>query len=408
MKPGVTPVLSAAWWKTNKGTLASSNPLETALQKYEKIKSDFERTIETPNADGYGAFAAAKTYLGVDLVKAVDAQIKSCNKLIHKDTIAGLTKYKTVVIPAEKTALDKTFNGFKSRHEGAFDSMIEAMQSTIKTLEPVAALSARTVLDCEAKAPEIDKALAQATVAKANANATAAGAAMKTAVEASAFIAAKHQALGNAIKGAPKSWAYDRKIAASGDSTVVNKLMDRKSTLEAQIENNWAKVEEINKQGQAGMSQTRTVAQGSSDAEAALVGAFNRMVNRAFALAQTNDVPAREMKAAMSNLEGDIEAYGKAKDPKEKAKHKKLAQDNLKMAKVQQGALKSALEKGKSEIDGLVKAMPAKVVNRSNPAFSKMFVEYDKAMRSFTEDTEILTKKTDQLKKLEPQVTKLA
>jgi len=45
---------------------------------------------------------------------AVDAQIKSCNKLIHKDTIAGLTKYKTVVIPAEKTALDKTFNGFKA------------------------------------------------------------------------------------------------------------------------------------------------------------------------------------------------------------------------------------------------------------------------------------------------------
>ena len=38
MKPGITPVLNSAWWKTNKGTTVSAAPLEGALKKYETAK----------------------------------------------------------------------------------------------------------------------------------------------------------------------------------------------------------------------------------------------------------------------------------------------------------------------------------------------------------------------------------
>ncbi len=77
------------------------------------------------------------------------------------------------------------------------------------------------------------------------------------------------------------------------------------------------------------------------------------------------------------------------------------------MAKVQQGALKAALENGQNEIDGLMKSLPADIVKRDNPAFAKMFGEFDKAMKSFGEDKATLQKESDKLKKLDPEVGKL-
>jgi hypothetical protein len=406
MKAGVTPVLTAVWWKANKGNLVPGAPLEGALQTYEKLKATFERTIEAPNAAGYDTYIAVKTYLGADLMKAMDAQINACNKTLHKDTIAGLTKYKTAVIPAEKAALDKAFNGFKERHEGVLESMRDAVEHTLALLDAIGKLSVQTVLECEAKAPEVDKALAAATVAKANADKDAADAAMNAAINASTYIVAKRQVLANAIKNRPKEWAFDRTKLTDADG-VFHKLSDRKLRLDTQIENNWQKVEEITKQAQATTSETRKVADGSVHAETALVGAFNRVVNRAYQLGQTNDVPAREMKAALSNLEGDLEAYAKTHDAAEKAKFKQQAGSNLLTAKTQQTALKNALGKGKAEIDGLVKAMPAKVVHAGNPAFSELFEQLDRATKTFAEDEVVLAKATEKIKKLEPEVAKL-
>ena len=77
-----------------------------------------------------------------------------------------------------------------------------------------------------------------------------------------------------------------------------DKLGDRRSMMDAQIENNFTKVGKINQTVQGIMSKTRAVAEGKVNAAEALLESFDRLVNRAFALAQANDVPAREMKAA--------------------------------------------------------------------------------------------------------------
>lgn len=407
MKAGVTPVLNSAWWKANKGTLVTAQPLEGALKKYEAAKAAFTKAIQSPDADGYTAYMAAKTALAADVVKAVDAHISSINKTLHKDTVAGLNKYKAAVIPAEKSALDKSFSEYKARHEGVYESMVEALENHLKLLAPIAALSAKTVLEVEAKAPEADKALSEVTVAKSKANKLASDAAVKKATEVSAYIAGKHQTLTDAIAKRPTFWPFDKTKALENDKAALNKLSDKRSMFDGQIESNSNKVESINKKVQSVMSQARRVAEGTVEAQEALVGAFDRMVTRAFALAQANDVPAREMKAAISNLDGDLTAYKKAASTSDKAKHKKNAEGNLRMAKVQQGALKSALENGQTEIDGLMKSLPADIVKRDNPAFAKMFGEFDKAMKSFTEDKATLQKESDKLRKLGPEVGKL-
>jgi len=407
MKPGITPVLSSSWWTANKGKTVPANPLEGALKAYEAAKAAFEKTIEQPNADGYAAYTAAKNKLAADVVKAVDAEIAACIKIMHKDAIAGLNKYKSTIIPAEKAELDKTFLEFKSRHEGVLESMLDAMESFIAALSPIAELSAKTVLACQAKAPEADKALGAVTTCMGKGDAKGAGVAATTATEVGAFVAAQHKALQDAIKKAPKTWPLDRAKLAEKDKTAANKLGDRKSTLESQIEANMARVEEIKKEVESVMSQARQLTKGTLDTQNALVGSFNRLINRAFALAQSNDVPAREMKAALSNLDGDIIAYGKAADPKEKDKHKTLAKKNLDFAKVQCKALEAALKNGKAEISTLQKSMPANVVKRDNPVFTPLFVELDKALKSFTEDDATLLKESGKLKNLEAKFNTL-
>jgi tetratricopeptide (TPR) repeat protein len=405
MKAGVTPVLTVAWWKANKSTLVSGTAMEAALKKYEAAKTEFEKAIKTPAADGYAAYMTVKTILGTEVVKAVDTAIASCNKTLHKDDIAGLNKYKTNVIPAAKTALDNDFKEYKTKHETEFNNMVNGMTQFMKLLEPIAVLSANTVLQCEAIAPEADKALIMAT--NANGNIQAANTAMNQANNAGRQIAEKYHALDEAIKKAPKNWPMDRSKVLQSDNAAVMKMGDRKFTMEQQIENNFTKVGKINQSVQAVMSKTRMIAEGKASAEEALVGAFDRLVNRAFSLVQGNDVQAREMKSALSNLGGDIEGYAQAKDPSAKEQFKKKAGDNLRMAKVQGGALATALKKSKEEIDGALNSMPKNVVNRQNPAFAKLFTELDKALKAFTQDGELLQKEGQRMKTLEIEVAKM-
>ena len=208
MKAGVTPVLTVAWWKANKSTLVSGSAMEAALKKYELAKAAFEKATTTPAADGYAAYVTVKTILGTDVIKAVDVAIASCNKTLHKDDIAGLTKYKTTVIPAAKTQLDNDLKEFKTKHEGAFNNMVTAINVYLKALEQVAVLSANTVLQCETIAPQADKALVAATGAAGEY--LAANAAMNQAMTASAQIAEKYHALEQAIKSGPKVSPGDR------------------------------------------------------------------------------------------------------------------------------------------------------------------------------------------------------
>jgi hypothetical protein len=403
MKAGVTPVLTVAWWKANKSTLVSGSAMEAALKKYELAKAAFEKATTTPAADGYAAYVTVKTILGTDVIKAVDVAIASCNKTLHKDDIAGLTK--TTVIPAAKTQLDNDLKEFKTKHEGAFNNMVTAINVYLKALEQVAVLSANTVLQCETIAPQADKALVAATGAAGNTS--AANAAMNQAMTASAQIAEKYHALEQAIKSGPKVWPGDKSKVAASDSKVYDKLGDRRSMMDAQIENNFTKVGKINQTVQGIMSKTRAVAEGKVNAAEALLESFDRLVNRAFALAQANDVPAREMKAALSNLGGDIEAYGQAKEQSAKTKHKTDAENNLRMAKVQGNALATALKKAKEEIEGQLNSMPKNVVSRQNPNFAKPFAELDKATKSFGEDAALLQKEGARLKTLEVEVGKM-
>jgi hypothetical protein len=203
MKAGVTPVLTAAWWKANKSTLVSGTAMEAALKKYEAARTAFEKAIESPTADGYAAYVTVKQILSTEVVKAVDTALASCNKTLHKDDIAGLNKYKTTVIPAAKTDLDNQVKEYKAKHEGAFNNMVNAINVYLRQLEQVAVLSANTVLQCEAIAPQADKALVAATGANGNVN--AANAATHQAMAASAQIAEKLDALEQAIKNKPKN-----------------------------------------------------------------------------------------------------------------------------------------------------------------------------------------------------------
>jgi hypothetical protein len=380
VKAGVTPVLSSAWWKANKDDGVPEDPLYGALKKYELAKATFEKDIETRPSDADSAYRTFKTRLQ-ELSHAVEVTLGKCDKAAHKNDIAGLEKYKNAVIPHEVKEVDTVFGKFQQVH-GQFDEMMEAVTGYIKALEPIATLSAHTVLECEAAAPEAEKALAEVTTAKVKSDVNAANHAQEKAMKAGAVIAKKHAALLAAIQNGPRHWPYDRSKVPPEHRNAALKLSDRRSVMEEQIKNNVKTVADLNQSTQALMSKTRALAIGTSDATEALVAALDRLVSRAFALARENDQPTREMVAAISNLQGDLSAYKKAGDANHKQIEKKKALENLRLTKVHKDTLKRALAKSRAEIR---KSMPSNV-NSGNPTFKPLLEKLEQATTLFDKD----------------------
>jgi hypothetical protein len=404
MKAGVTPMVSSAWWKSNKGMTVKGAVLEGALKVYESARLNFTNKASANSAEAFQLYMEAKKALSVDVSKAVDATISSCNKLLHKDDIAGLEKYHSTAIPKEKGTLDKLFKDFEGRYQRIVDDMKGEMEAYVSALDPIAKLSAKTVLECEALESDADRALADATTAKAAADASEA---MQRAVKAGAAAAKAEAALNDAVKRKPTKFGFDRSKLIQEDRTGLTKIVDQKSKLESQIENNVCRVAKIAAQVRNTMAQARKVVEGAAKKEDVLAAAFDRLVNRAFSLAQLSDQPAREMKAAISNLDGDISAYKSAKTPNEKQLHMGRATENVRLAHVHANSLQQHLNKSQKEIGGLLDSMPRAVVNPENPVFTKMFKELERATESFGNDEATLEKELGKLKQMEAEVKKM-
>lgn len=83
MKKGSKPQLDAQWWEKNKAKTIGKENLGNSLKKYQKA---------THKAD----WKAAETALGN--IKAVSIKtLKQCKKLIHKETMAVLSQYPSLV-----------------------------------------------------------------------------------------------------------------------------------------------------------------------------------------------------------------------------------------------------------------------------------------------------------------------
>ncbi|MBL8796601.1 MAG: hypothetical protein JNM56_22055 [Planctomycetia bacterium] len=100
MKAGVTPQLSAKWWRDNRAKTLKSTGLAPALEKYERALGTFlqDTAKNAPYPTIEEAYKKTVALLDGDVTTAVKLGIKSCG-ILHKDTKDALTKYTTQVIP---------------------------------------------------------------------------------------------------------------------------------------------------------------------------------------------------------------------------------------------------------------------------------------------------------------------
>jgi len=149
MKANVIPQVSSVWWKANKGTTVNGAVLEAALKSYETARVEFAKAASANAADTPEFHAKAEKALSEGVARAVDTTISSCKKLLHGNEIAGLKRYHGNSIPKEKANLNKLLTDFQHRYQAVVDDMKGTMETYISTLNPIAKLSAETLLDCE-------------------------------------------------------------------------------------------------------------------------------------------------------------------------------------------------------------------------------------------------------------------
>ncbi|WP_145372275.1 hypothetical protein [Maioricimonas rarisocia] len=405
------PQLDDRWWSSRKPKLMKSTGLGKALKEYKQALAAFESVADekTPPFSGFQAYMDAKSVLGGSVMSAVETGIRLDNGKRYQDTIAALKNYKSGVIPAEKTRLDKLFKTMKGRYDSTVKSWTEYNKAVIKIYEVAGNKSARAVLAAREQMRAAESAVTNAANAQRNGDTQTANAAVQTAKDAAEEIGKLKSGIASEQTDAKKSsWKYDKVILSDDDKKAFDRLGDKRTRSELQVENNLGTLTEMHSEALKLVKEAEGAAAGTAKLEDLYERTVERLVDRIFKYAQALDVPAREAGGNVDKVDGNLNRYPKAASEQDRKELKDEAVECLGKAVKWLDTLQKDIKKAEADVKKTLDSLPSDIVKPSNPEFVKLFKEVEKGMGFIEQDKAKGEKLKGKLQKLAPRVHELA
>lgn len=405
------PQLDDRWWSSRKPRLMKSTGLGKALKEYKQALATFEAVADqkTPPFSGFQAYMDAKALLGGKVSSAVETGIKLDNGKRFQDTIAALKNYKAKVIPAEKTRLDKLFKAMQGRYDATVKKWTEYNKAVIKIYEVAGNKSAKAVLAARKEMRTAESAVTTAASAQRKGDTQTANAAVQSAKDAAEAIGKlKAEIASEQTDMMKSSWKYDKDVLSEDDKKAFDRLGDMRTRSEFQVENNLGTLTDMHNDALNLVKEAEGAAAGTAKLEDLYERTVERLVDRLFKYAQALDVPSREAGGNVDKVDGNLMLYAKARSDQERKELKEEAVECLTKAVKWLDTLQKDIKKAEADVRKTLDSLPSDIVNPRNSKFAKLFKEVEKGIGFVEEDKAKGEKLKGKLKKLAPQVHKLA
>lgn len=405
------PQLDDRWWSSRKPRLMKSTGLGKALKEYKQALATFEAVADqkTPPFSGFQAYMDAKALLGGKVSSAVETGIKLDNGKRFQDTIAALKNYKAKVIPAEKTRLDKLFKAMQGRYDATVKKWTEYNKAVIKIYEVAGNKSAKAVLAARKELRTAESAVTTAASAQRKGDTQTANAAVQSAKDAAEAIGKlKAEIASEQTDMMKSSWKYDKDVLSEDDKKAFDRLGDMRTRSEFQVENNLGTLTDMHNDALNLVKEAEGAAAGTAKLEDLYERTVERLVDRLFKYAQALDVPSREAGGNVDKVDGNLMLYAKARSDQERKELKEEAVECLTKAVKWLDTLQKDIKKAEADVRKTLDSLPSDIVNPRNSKFAKLFKEVEKGIGFVEEDKAKGEKLKGKLKKLAPQVHKLA
>lgn len=405
------PQLDDRWWSSRKPRLMKSTGLGKALKEYKQALATFEAVADqkTPPFSGFQAYMDAKALLGGKVSSAVETGIKLDNGKRFQDTIAALKNYKAKVIPAEKTRLDKLFKAMQGRYDATVKKWTEYNKAVIKIYDVAGNKSAKAVLAARKEMRTAESAVTTAASAQRKGDTQTANAAVQSAKDAAEAIGKlKAEIASEQTDMMKSSWKYDKDVLSEDDKKAFDRLGDMRTRSEFQVENNLGTLTDMHNDALNLVKEAEGAAAGTAKLEDLYERTVERLVDRLFKYAQALDVPSREAGGNVDKVDGNLMLYAKARSDQERKELKEEAVECLTKAVKWLDTLQKDIKKAEADVRKTLDSLPSDIVNPRNSKFAKLFKEVEKGIGFVEEDKAKGEKLKGKLKKLAPQVHKLA
>lgn len=405
------PQLDDRWWSSRKPRLMKSTGLGKALKEYKQALATFEAVADPENSPvlGISGVHGRQGTAGGKVSSAVETGIKLDNGKRFQDTIAALKNYKAKVIPAEKTRLDKLFKAMQGRYDATVKKWTEYNKAVIKIYEVAGNKSAKAVLAARKEMRTAESAVTTAASAQRKGDTQTANAAVQSAKDAAEAIGKlKAEIASEQTDMMKSSWKYDKDVLSEDDKKAFDRLGDMRTRSEFQVENNLGTLTDMHNDALNLVKEAEGAAAGTAKLEDLYERTVERLVDRLFKYAQALDVPSREAGGNVDKVDGNLMLYAKARSDQERKELKEEAVECLTKAVKWLDTLQKDIKKAEADVRKTLDSLPSDIVNPRNSKFAKLFKEVEKGIGFVEEDKAKGEKLKGKLKKLAPQVHKLA
>ena len=389
MKAGVTPILDQAWWSKNKSKTLLKTGLGKALGAYQADAKALEKACAAQTA--WYAVEPLKAKVMVHLDRSLPAAVSKAkgkaNKLLHKNDIAALEKYASV-IAGEKKRVELMTKSLEARQTKARADLLALegqLSATLNTLND-STIKAESAMASDIGA--IDALLAKAAKLKDPA---------KDAKPLISELDAIVKRMGTAYKQLQadmknadttrRKWTYQEgqlypkggdKHARSGDRLdgIVFSIRERLDRADSHMKKAFSRQNDVLK-----------VLKGSADKIAFEARAAHSALDSIKKKSDTHDATLRELSGTTDRVKFDIINAGEPKHAHERDKLLKRAADEIKtklggqLPKVQKAIKADATELSKAR-KALSKELLASEAGKNlPPEFDSMAREYARLLK---------------------------
>lgn len=399
MSKSSTPELNEKWWSKHKSFTLKPTGLGKALKAYEAAARTYDKDVATADTlkAAQDSYAAVKLALE-EVVDVTKKAIGLCDAKRHASDLKSLKTYQTDLIPAEKSRLEELFEKWNTARTNKVEKARKYNLAALRIFVFVGNKSSKAVFDSREDLNRIDDLLNEAARLFQAGETPKAASLGEEAEKIAIQMQARTKEIANDLKDAQKSdWQFDRDLLLPVEDKEFSKQYDERSVKEEQAANNIETLKGLANQAMEMAMETKTIAAGRAKMDEVYLKSMNRLVDRAFQIAQDLDVALRESSGSLDSAEGDIGGdYETLGDTTLQEERRNSCAERLKKAIEWLYNFKTRYKNATKEIQKTLDGFPKETVHNKNPQFRELFEELARAnsqMESDAEKAEKLEKK---------------